>query len=118
LQVLTDTNSYLRIARELHPLLGRNYGTIPYLLNIHRDFDIEYSSSSRLQNKFHWVNERQFVDNRQSNQISYRCPHIGNRILFEKMPHIKAFKQINKLSISNVDIICCTPKNRQRNRII
>jgi hypothetical protein len=105
LLILVDSNSYLRIARELHPLLGRNYGTIPYLLNIHRNFEDEYSSNSRLQNKFHWVNERQFVDNRQANLIRYRGPHIGNIILFEKMPHIRAYKQINKLTISNVDIM-------------
>ena len=103
MRVITDSNSYLRLARELHPLLGRDFGIIPYILKIHKDFENEYKANSRLQNKFHWVNEPEYLQNRMAHSIKFNNKYDGNRII-DLIPYINGFKKVNRLSISNIDI--------------
>lgn len=100
--VLVDSNAYLRIARNIHPLLGRPFGNIPYLLKIHLDFEEEYNANSRLKTKFVWVNTPEFKSNRDNNKIE--IPNYGGNLIIEFMPFLKLYKRENNLSISNIDI--------------
>jgi len=62
-KILVDTNTYLRLAKTLHPLLFTPFGANEYCLYILPELNSELLNS-KLQNKFHWVSEQSFVENR------------------------------------------------------
>ena len=68
---ILDSNAYFRLAYSLHPLLGQAFGKSKarYVLRVIAQLDKEYSRSVRLQHKFHWVRDRKFTMNRQSEQL-------------------------------------------------
>lgn len=63
-KILVDSNSYFRLAQNIHPLLCRPFGREELTLYIHADLNAEFKFSSRLRNKFHWVSESKFIENR------------------------------------------------------
>lgn len=63
-KILVDSNSYFRLAQNIHPLLCRQFGKDELTLYIHSDLNAEFKFSSRLKNKFHWVSERGYAENR------------------------------------------------------
>ena len=63
-KILVDSNSYFRLAQNIHPLLCFAFGKKDYTLYVHSDLNQEFRSNSRLQNKFHWVSDSEFVENR------------------------------------------------------
>ncbi len=63
-KIIVDTNSYLRLAQNIHPLLCIPFGKEAYTLYMHADLNAEFRSSSRLQSKFQWACETSFVENR------------------------------------------------------
>jgi hypothetical protein len=102
LELLIDSSSYLRIARNIHPLLGQPFGPSEYKLFIHPYFDDEYNKNSRLISKFTWVNESDYRGNRQKFHIKF-ANHQGNEII-KIYSFINAFKHKRRSSISDVDI--------------
>jgi predicted nuclease of predicted toxin-antitoxin system len=64
-KILVDSNAYFRLARDIHPLLGKPFGQKKYCLYIIEGFEREYLHSGRLQTKFHWVAEAKYSENRQ-----------------------------------------------------
>lgn len=62
-KILVDTNAYLRLARTIRPLLFVPFGNKEYCLYILPELNDELKTS-KLQNKFNWVNEQEFVENR------------------------------------------------------
>jgi len=63
--ILLDTNAYLRLADNLHPLLSRTFGTDPvFELKILGGTIGEYNYQSRLKSKFDWVMSGRHVDDR------------------------------------------------------
>lgn len=63
-KLLLDTNSYLRLAKSIHPLLFVLFGPEAACLYVLKDLDDEYARSQRLQTKFAWVNEAEYKSNR------------------------------------------------------
>ncbi|KYG66455.1 hypothetical protein AZI86_05260 [Bdellovibrio bacteriovorus] len=63
-RVLVDTNSYVRLARDIHPLLGQSFTVDEWTLYIIEEFESEYSKQPRLQNKHSWVTQNDFKVNR------------------------------------------------------
>lgn len=63
-KILVDTNSYLRLAQNIHPLLCKAFGHKDYTLYMHAELNKEFLSSSRLQNKFHWASQLEYSTNR------------------------------------------------------
>lgn len=63
-KILLDTNSYLRLAKSIHPLLFVEFGSDLNCLYVLRELDEEYARSRRLQSKFGWVNEEIYLQNR------------------------------------------------------
>lgn len=64
INILLDTCIYLRLAIHLHPLLGTPFGRHNYRCFLHKDFMNEYTYNERLEKKFGWVNDKDYVDNR------------------------------------------------------
>ena len=100
---LIDSNSYLRIAKTINPLLGQPFGPDRYKLLIHSFCDAEIDKCSRLKSKFTWVNESCFINNRKKSHIKI-ANHLGNEII-RIASHINTYKRISFRSISDADII-------------
>jgi predicted nucleic acid-binding protein len=69
---ILDSNAYFRLAISIHPLLGQKFGKSTderYVLRVIAELDMEYNRSTRLQNKFQWVVEKKFRDNRSSERL-------------------------------------------------
>lgn len=63
-KILVDSNSYFRLAQNIHPLLCVPFGKKNVTLYVHSELNKEFRSNSRLQNKFHWVSDSEYVNNR------------------------------------------------------
>lgn len=63
-KILIDTNSYFRLAQNIHPLLCQPFGAVDYTLYAHADLNSELRGVSRLKSKFHWVSDTSYVENR------------------------------------------------------
>jgi len=63
-RILLDSNVYLRLANSFHPLLHESFGKKNYTLYLIPEFQKEFNKSPRLKNKFGWVNQPEFVENR------------------------------------------------------
>jgi hypothetical protein len=73
-KIIVDSNSYFRLAQNIHPLLCQPFGREEYTLYIHADLNDEFRRSPRLKNKFHWVVGPIYVENR-SRSISLTQGH-------------------------------------------
>lgn len=63
-KILLDTNSYFRLAKSIHPLLFQEFGDKCCCLYVLEELEQEYVRNPRLQNKFSWVNDREYRENR------------------------------------------------------
>ncbi len=63
-KILLDTNSYLRLAQSIHPLLFREFGPNACCLYVLKELDDELNASSRLQTKFGWASDAEYRENR------------------------------------------------------
>lgn len=71
--VLLDSCAYFRLARSIHPLLAGSFGLAPpYSLFVLAALDNEYLTSSRLKNKFEWVNGKEYKEDRERKKYACR----------------------------------------------
>jgi len=63
-KILIDSNAYLRLAYNLHPLLSVSFGPKEYTLYVIDDFQKEFDNNPRLQRKFFWVDDGKYIENR------------------------------------------------------
>ncbi|MGB0723314.1 MAG: DNA-binding protein [Gammaproteobacteria bacterium] len=64
LKILLDTNSYFRLAKSVHPLLGEPFGDENYCLYVLPEVDLELRRQPRLQSKFPWAGDEEFAEPR------------------------------------------------------
>lgn len=64
IRILIDTNVYFRLAQTIHPLLKTSFGQPPTQIVITEDLEKEFSQSQRLQLKFGWFSNPEYVANR------------------------------------------------------
>ena len=67
-EVLLDTNTYLRLAKRIRPVVGRQFGHVPYVVVILKAVEDAVHRSPRL--KFHppWFDEPEFAQERLAKQ--------------------------------------------------
>jgi len=63
-KILLDSNAYLRLANSFHPLLGDSFGKKKYTLYLIPEFQKEFNKNPRLKNKFGWVDQQEYIENR------------------------------------------------------
>jgi hypothetical protein len=73
-KILVDTNTYLRLAKTIRPLLFKSFGDDEYCLYILPELNQELGGN-KLQSKFHWINDEEFAENRK------HFPVIGKKQL-------------------------------------
>ncbi len=71
--ILLDSCAYFRLGQSIRPLLQGTFGPPPpFSLFVLAILDQEYLTSSRLRNKFEWVHEPEYVQDRASKCYSCR----------------------------------------------
>lgn len=70
---LLDTNTYLRLAKRIRPLLGVEFGQKPYVLTVLKDVEDEVRRSRTLQFKFPWFDNENFGAERDAAQIRLKA---------------------------------------------
>lgn len=66
---LLDTNTYLRLAKRVRPLLGVKFGQKHYVLTVLKDVEDEVRRSRKLQFKFPWFDNEEFGAERDAAQL-------------------------------------------------
>lgn len=67
--VLLDTNTYLRLAKRIRPLLGVKFGQKDYVLTVLKDVEDEVRRNRTLRSRFPWFDDEAFGAERDSAQI-------------------------------------------------
>ena len=67
--VLLDTNTYLRLAKRIRPLLGRKFGQKDYVLTVLSDVEKEVRSNRTLRDRFPWFDDEDFGSERDATQV-------------------------------------------------
>lgn len=70
---LLDTNTYLRIAKRIRPLLGVEFGQKNYVLTVLKDVEDEVRRSRKLQFKFPWFDSEDFGAERDAARVRLRA---------------------------------------------
>jgi hypothetical protein len=63
-KVILDSTCYFRLAQNIHPLLGAPFGKKDYTLYAHEKLVAEFNKQPRLQTKFDWFLQNDYVENR------------------------------------------------------
>jgi len=100
-KILVDTNSYLRLAKTVRPLLFVTFGENEYCLYVISELNDELSNR-RLNSKFPWVNEEEYAENRKhSPSISKK----QKKSIRDTTDHVWALAQSDYPGPSKVDAI-------------
>lgn len=82
-KILLDTNSYLRLAQNLHPLLFVTYGADDYTLYVHKELKDECLRQPRLANKFDWITLEKYEENRKRSLAMSKGDHAETQQNFD-----------------------------------
>lgn len=67
--VLLDTNTYLRLAKRVRPMLGVKFGYKEYVVTILKDVEDEVHRNSALRFKYPWFDAQDLADERMATQV-------------------------------------------------
>ncbi|MEP6875795.1 MAG: hypothetical protein ABI887_15655 [Burkholderiales bacterium] len=67
--VLLDTNTYLRLAKRIRPLLGVKFGQKDYVLTVLRDVEDEVRRNRSLRSRFPWFDDEVFGEERDAARV-------------------------------------------------
>ncbi len=99
-KLLVDSNSYFRLAQNIHPLLSTSFGKEQYTLYPHEDLTFELQRSPRLRTKFHWFMEADYLENRKRKlQLSKK----DRAAIQDNFDHIWGYIQDEQLNPLEVD---------------
>lgn len=101
-KILVDTNSYLRLAISIHPLLFIEFGKKKYCLYTIPELDKEFNNSRILKDKFHWVNDEQYIKNRRKRLSASKCQH-DSILITPSFLQDTAIK--NNIDVSYIDLL-------------
>ena len=101
-RVLVDTNVYVRLAKSIRPLLCHPFGEAEYCLYILPVLEDELERSSRMQEKFPWVNDEEYVVNR---ECFLTISRKQRKAIDDAYEHIQEVPQSNLLGLSKVDTL-------------
>jgi hypothetical protein len=103
--ILLDSNAYLRLAVSIHPLLGQRFGRDKEEQNVIRviqKLDQEYDKNPRLKNKFHWVKDDPYAENRRAERLNIASKQ--QQEVNQAVSYIWAEERNSEYSLSPVDV--------------
>lgn len=80
-----DSNSYFRLAQNIHPLLFEEFGDESFTLFPHDDLADEFKRSRRLKTKFDWFTGGEFVENRKRKLMPSNAERKSIALAYEMM---------------------------------
>jgi len=100
--IIVDSSSYFRLAQSVRPLLKNPFGREKHSLGVIEELDKEYEKSPILKNKFFWVSQKKYSDNRKDcfSPTRIQRSEINHAFFF-----IREFARQSQFSVSKVDII-------------
>ncbi len=102
-EIILDTNAYLRLAKSIHPLLGKPFGSENYALYIHKELQYELDRSQRLQTSFYWVEQEEYKKERKKILFIQKNKSLEIENVYD---YIWEFQKDNNLKLSREDIYC------------
>jgi hypothetical protein len=102
-ELLLDTNSYLRLAKSIRPLLGEPFGKDNYALYIHKELQYELDRSQRLQSTFYWIEEEEYKKERKK---IIRIQKSEEQDIDDVYEYIDAYKKGEGMNLSREDMLC------------
>lgn len=63
-KILVDTNVYFKLAQSIRPLLAEEFGEANNCLYVVKELQQEFNKNPRLRNKYPWVNDHEYSENR------------------------------------------------------
>jgi hypothetical protein len=93
-RILLDSNVYLRLAHSFHPLLHEPFGKDQFVLFLIPEFQKEFDKNPRLANKFGWVDQPEYIENRKHR---VRALAYGDAL---EIPVVTDDSQMRELSIT------------------
>lgn len=100
-KILLDTNSYLRLAQNLHPLLFEPFGNQDFTLYAHKDLKDECLRQPRLAHKFDWITLEKYEENRKRPLTMSKAEHAEADQNFD---FIWAQVETDGLTTSKIDV--------------
>lgn len=102
--ILLDTNAYLRLGDSLHPLLAKHFGPKGNRLKLRLtgSFLFEYSKNPRLKNKFPWVNQSKYIQDRKKGRL--RVQEVLKPQIKLAKNYLWQFRMDQGLEASRVDV--------------
>jgi hypothetical protein len=100
-KILLDTNSYLRLAQNLHPLLFQPFGEQNYTLYAHKELKDECLRQPRLAHKFDWITLEKYEKNRSRPLTMSKAQHADADQNFD---YIWGYVELEELSPSKIDV--------------
>lgn len=101
--VLLDSCAYFRLARSIHPLLAESFGPPPpFSLFVLAVLEDEYLTSSRLKNKFEWVNAPEFRQDRAKKK--YACKGVWAKQVDDAFSYLAAYVKQHGLMLAREDL--------------
>jgi hypothetical protein len=99
--VIVDSCSYFRLAQSIRPLVKIPFGREEYCLGVIEELDKEYEKSHALKNRFFWVSEKEYSDNRKNcfSPGPRQRSEINHAFFF-----IREFARDNRFGLSQADI--------------
>ncbi len=103
--IIIDSCSYFRLAQSIRPLLKTSFGREKLCLGVIEELDKEYEKSPTLKNKFFWLRQKEYSDNRKNcfSPNPRQRSEINHAFFF-----IREFARDRQFSVSGVDIIGLT----------
>ena len=100
--IIIDSCSYFRLAQSIHPLLKTPFGRKKHCIGAIEELDKEYEKSPILKNKFFWVSQKEYGDNRKNcfSPTKIQRSEINHAFFF-----IREFARDNQFGVSEVDIM-------------
>lgn len=99
--IILDSCTYFRLAQSIRPLLKSAFGQEKYCLGVIKELDKEYEKNPTLKNKFFWVSQREYGDNRKDcfSPSPRQRSEINHAFFF-----IRESAREGQLSVSEVDV--------------
>ena len=100
--IIVDSCSYFRLAQSIRPLLKTPFGRKKSCLGVIEELDKEYEKNPTLKNKFFWVSQQEYSDNRRDcfSPNPRQRSEINHAFFF-----IREFARDSQFSVSEVDIM-------------
>ncbi len=97
--VLLDTNTYLRLAKRLRPLVGRKFGQKDYEITILKAVEDEVNRNARLKYQNPWFDEADLAQERMAKQVRLSADEKAEIVAIQSVLRSHVIENVASFSI-------------------